>query len=190
MTPSRPRLSKSRFTLGLRCHRLLWWSAHEPEAPELATLDQARLVGQLARDYVPGGELIDFPYFAVEQKVAATGEALRCKAPAIYEASFLADGVFVGVDILERRRGAYAIIEVKSSTKVKEEYIPDVAIQAHVLRQAGLKVAAAEVMHLNRECVYPDLHDLFVREDVTEQVEALPVDIGAEVEAQRSMLAC
>ena len=29
------RLSKSRFTTGLQCHKLLWWTVHEDEAPEL-----------------------------------------------------------------------------------------------------------------------------------------------------------
>ena len=29
------RLPKSRFVAGLQCHKLLWWRAHEPEAPEL-----------------------------------------------------------------------------------------------------------------------------------------------------------
>ena len=30
-----PRLSKSKYTAGLQCHRQLWWKAHEPRAPEL-----------------------------------------------------------------------------------------------------------------------------------------------------------
>ena len=29
------RLSKSRFTSGLQCHKLLWWTVHEPNAVEL-----------------------------------------------------------------------------------------------------------------------------------------------------------
>jgi hypothetical protein len=29
------RLSKSRFTAGVQCHRQLWWRVHEPHAPEL-----------------------------------------------------------------------------------------------------------------------------------------------------------
>lgn len=29
------RLSKSRFTAGLQCHRQLWWKIHEPDAAEL-----------------------------------------------------------------------------------------------------------------------------------------------------------
>src|SRR2546426_5686030 len=30
-----PRLSKSRYTAGVQCHKLLWWKVHEPLAVEL-----------------------------------------------------------------------------------------------------------------------------------------------------------
>ena len=75
----------------------------------------------------------------------------------IYEASFLAGGVFVSVDILERERNGYVLVEVKATLDVKEEHLPDVALQLHILRQAGLRVTRAEVMHLNRDCRHPDL---------------------------------
>jgi hypothetical protein len=39
--PPPPRLSKSQFTTGLQCHKLLWWQVHEPDAPELAEIDPA-----------------------------------------------------------------------------------------------------------------------------------------------------
>ena len=59
---SRYRLSKSRFTAGLQCHKQLWWKVHEPDAPELvpspaqrAVFDQGTRVGEVARTYVPGG---------------------------------------------------------------------------------------------------------------------------------------
>jgi len=56
---------------------------------------------------------------------------------------------------------------------VKEPHVPDVAIQLHVLRRAGLDVRRAGVMHLNRECRHPDLSNLFVRSDVTGEAEEL-----------------
>ena len=82
--PQSVRLSKSRVMTGLQCHKLLWWMAHEPTAPELeldgrapATMDQGARVGELARTYVPGGLLIDLPYDAYTERLAATDEALR-----------------------------------------------------------------------------------------------------------------
>ena len=168
------RLSKSRFTAGRQCHKQLWWRVHEPDARELvpsartqAIFDQGTSVGELARTHVPGGTLIDLPYDQFQAKLDATKAALAAGAPAIYEASFSEDRVFVAVDILERLRGGFGLIEVKSSTSAKKEHFEDAAIQAHVLTLAGLKVRRVEIMHLNRACTFPDLSDLFARADVT-----------------------
>ncbi len=194
---SRPHgLSKSRFTSGLQCHRQLWWRVHERDAPELvpdssqrALFDQGGLVGEVARGYVPGGTLIDLPYDDYEGRLAATQRALATETRAVYEASFLADGIFVAVDILARDGRGWRVIEVKSSTKVKDEHIPDAAIQVHVLRRAGLEVTGADVMVLNRECTYPDLSNLFRREDVTDLVEGRLADVPRLAREQVAMLA-
>ena len=190
------RLSKSRFAAGLQCHKLLWWRVHEPDAPELkpdpslqALFDAGTAVGVEARKRVPGGVLIDFPYNEFGKKLKATAQAVAAGAPVIYEASFVADNTFVAIDILERHDDAYTVIEVKSSTSVKDEHIPDLAIQVHVARHAGLKVTRAELMHLNSECRYPDLSNLFVREDVTGRVEEILPQIPTLIAEQLNVLA-
>ncbi|HLQ23254.1 MAG TPA: hypothetical protein VK132_08600, partial [Gemmatimonadales bacterium] len=102
------RLSKSRFVAGVQCHKQLWWRVHEPDAPELVPepalrnrFDQGAEVGRVARGYVPGGELIDLPFYQYDNKVAATRDSLRRNPPAVYEATFLADDTYAQVDILE-----------------------------------------------------------------------------------------
>src|SRR5437879_846004 len=65
---------------------------------------------------------------------------------------------------------------------------PDAAVEVHVLRRAGLQVERAEVMHLNAECRFPDLANLFIREDVTPLVEAALIDVPDELAAQQRML--
>jgi hypothetical protein len=181
---------------GLQCHKLLWWMAHEPAAAELdvddarqAVYDQGHRVGALARTYVPGGVLVDAPHNAYEQRLEATRQALAQGVPAVYEAAFRADGVFVSVDILERRERGFGLIEVKSTAGVKEQHVADVAVQAHVLRRSGLDVRGMEVMHLNRACAYPDLSDLFTRADVTAPVEARLAAVPGEIAAMTAMLA-
>src|SRR5947208_2456208 len=194
--PSEPaRLSKSRYLSGLQCHKQLWWRVHEPAAPELSPspgeqnrFAQGREVGEHARGHVPGGELIDLPYYQYDNKVAATREALNRGLPAIYEAWFLADETYVGVDILERASRGYTVIEVKASNSRKPEHLPDATVQVHVLRRAGLQVERAELMHLNSQCRYPDLSNLFVREDVTALVEAALIGVPDELAAQQRML--
>jgi hypothetical protein len=189
------RLSKSRFTAGLQCLKQLWWRVHEPDAPELvpdfllqATFDRGHRVGAAARDYVPGGALVSLPHHAAAERVALTKELLARGAPAVYEASFIADRVFVAVDVLERQGRGFTMVEVKSTTSVKEEHIPDAAIQAHVLRSAGLDVPKVELMHLNRECRYPDLSNLFAREDVSARVEGFLPGIPERIEEQLASL--
>ena len=188
-------LSKSRFMFGLQCHRQLWWRVHEPASPELvpgtalkAVFHTGTRVGEAARGYVPGGVLIDLPHTDYDGKLTATQKAVVSGATAIYEASFVADDVFVAVDILVREPCGWRVIEVKSTTSLKEQHLPDVAVQVHVLRRAGLIVTGSEVMVLNRACTYPDLSDLFVRHDVTADVEAMLGGIPAEVQSQLSSL--
>ena len=192
----RLRLSKSRFTSGLQCHKQLWWRVHEPEAPELVPdaarqqiFDQGHLVGAAAQARFPGGVLIDAPHREFDARVAQTRAAIDAGAPVVFEASFFADDVFVAVDVLERARTGWTLVEVKSTTKVKPQHVPDVAVQLQVLRAAGLRVDRVELMHLNRACRFPDLSNLFTRADITEDAEALLPDVRASRVAQLQMLA-
>jgi hypothetical protein len=196
--PNAPRLSKSRFLAGLQCHKLLWWQVHEPDAPELrpgpdleGRFAAGRVVGDAARGYVPGGELVGFRHYEVERKLEATQAALARGRVPLYEASFATAGAYAVVDILEpgRRDGVFNLVEVKSSTDVKPEHIPDVGVQTWVARASGIAVERAEVMHLNRACRYPDLSNLFTRKDVTPQVEAFLPGVADEVARQRADLA-
>jgi hypothetical protein len=172
-------ISKSAALTGLRCHKALWWQVHEPDAPELRPdgilldrFDQGKEVGRLAQEHVPGGTMIGTPFISMAQRLALTRSEIEAGTGLIYEAAFEADGVRVLVDILERTPQGFKLIEVKQSTSVKAAHIPDAAIQAYVARRSGLDVRTVELMHLNRECRYPDLSNLFVREDITARVEA------------------
>ncbi len=194
-TPRTKGLSKSRFCYGLQCLKQLWLRVHEPEAAELqapaslqAVFDRGHQVGELARLEFPGGVLVDREYFDVAEKIADTKAALQAKAPAIYEASFAGGGVFVAVDILERRKRGHVLVEVKATLAVKEQFIPDVAVQMYSARAAGVDVRRAELMHLNRKCTFPDLSDLFVREDVTDAAEALLLSIPRQLREMRAAL--
>jgi hypothetical protein len=194
--PDPRRLTKSRYLSGLQCLKRLWWETHEPDAPELEPdpaqrflFDQGHEVGGVARTHVPGGVLIDVPHRERRRRLRATAEALRAGPPALYEAAFEHDGVFVATDILERAGGGWNLIEVKSTTAVKPEHLPDVAVQAHVLRGAGLAVRRLELMHLNRDCRHPDLSNLFTRRDVGAPAEPFIHDAPGRLRVLRGALA-
>ena len=156
-------LSKSRFVTGCQCHKLLWWTVHEPNAAELQPdkvlqdlFDQGRQVGELARRRYPGGVLIDLPHTARTERVAATKDALGQGSPAVFEATFIAQDTFVAIDVLQQEGDGYRLIEVKSSNSQKDEHIPDVAVQAYIAAACGADISSAGVMHLNPEFRHPD----------------------------------
>ena len=190
------RLSKSRFTAGLQCHRQLWWKVHEPRAPELrpdaalqAVFDMGNRVGERARQEFPNGVLIDFDYRRPLASVKPTRQAIDAGAPVILEASFFEDDIFVAVDALSKEGDGWVVTEVKATTRVKPQHIPDAAVQAHVVEKAGLPVVRVELMHLNREHRHPNHGPLFVRADISAEVAALRSDIAGEASAQMQMLA-
>ncbi|MDA1196162.1 MAG: DUF2779 domain-containing protein [Planctomycetota bacterium] len=189
------RLSKTRVQTGLQCHRYLWWKTYEPDAAELvpdaalqAVFDRGNDVGEAAQAFVPGGVLIDRDKRGIRGALEDTQAALARGESVLYEAAFVADDVFVAVDILERNADGWNLIEVKSTTSVKEPHLSDVAIQMHVLRAAGVDVVRGEVMVLNRACVFPDLSNLFTRHDVTEEAASYLPDVLGAVRAQQAML--
>ncbi len=116
--------------------------------------DQGQLVGERAREEWPGGLYIDGDH-KDRTCVPRTKAAIDTGASVLFEACFEEDGVFCAVDVLERAGEGWTLIEVKSSHQVKEYHLPDVAVQVHVARLAGLNVVRAKVMHLNREYRLP-----------------------------------
>lgn len=188
-------LSKSRFLTGSQCHRLLWWQAHEPEAPELVPdlateviFEQGHLVGEEARRRFPGGVLVDLPHGDIDGRVAMTRALVDEGVHVIYEASFKADGIFVAVDVLLKNGDAWDLVEVKCTTRAKPEHMLDVAVQRHVLERAGLRVGRVLLMHLNRGCVFPDLSSLFELVDLTEASAALLPGVVKDARAMLAML--
>lgn len=190
-----PNLSKSRFVAGWQCHKLLWLRVHEPQAKELEVgrvlqdrFDQGVQVGTLAQGHFPGGVLIDLPHDD-PWRVEATRQAIDAGAPAVFEATFIENRVYVSVDVLERNGDGFNLIEVKSSTKLKDQHIPDAAIQTWVARKAGINVRRVELMHLNTDFRHPDLGELFERTDITAAVEAFQPRIPLMIEEQLAVLA-
>lgn len=187
-------LSKKTFMAGAQCVRRLWWELHEPGAAELALgaaeryrMEEGSRVGVLARSYFTGGQLIERGGRSLDAILGDTRRAIGDDTVhAIYEGAAIADSTLVFPDVLERVDGGFTLVEVKSATSVTDAHIPDIAIQAHVLRKAGIPIVRCELMHLDRTCAHPNLENLFAREDVTERVESRLASIAAEIESMLS----
>lgn len=154
------KLSKSRFVAGVQCPKRLYWQVHErklaaePDAADLAVIEQGREVGLLTRQMFPGGVAVESRNG--EQAIRTTRELIRNpEVPAIFEAALEYRNVFVRVDVLERRRDRrWRLVEVKSSTDVRDHHLEDVAIQYRVATGVGLDLAACSLAHINRDYVY------------------------------------
>jgi hypothetical protein len=175
------RLSKSRFQTGLQCSKALWLTCHARELadpiPESRQhiFDTGTAVGELARERFSGGVLVAEDYTQAEQALVTTRQLMEDPPAAIFEAAFEYQGVFVRPDVLLHLGGdQWDLYEVKSSTRLKDENISDVAVQTWVLEGSGLVIRRAHLMHLDNTYVYDggpyDLDRLFLAEDVTDQV--------------------
>ena len=196
-----PMLSKSRFLAGLHCPLHLWYQcynrdlASEVSPSQQAIFDMGHEVGRLATQLYPGGVLIEEDHLHHEEAVQSTLSAMKDpNVAAIYEAAFISDGVRIRVDILERLNdGEWNLIEVKSATSVKDLYLPDVAVQYHVLSGSGLNINSAGILHLNNQYVYDgnqlDLKGLFTFSDLTEEVLDLQNIIPSQLAGLKEMLA-
>jgi Domain of unknown function(DUF2779) len=195
-----PRLSKSRFQAGLQCPKYLWLLCHAPQLADpvsesqQAIFDQGHAVGALARQLFPGGVLVDEDYTHADQALETTQHLLGTGTGCLYEGAFRFDGVLVRPDALFKEDGYnWALVEVKSSTEVKPEYITDLGIQTYVLRGAGVAVGSIRLLHLNNTYVYPggsyDLGQLFTLEDLTSQVEPFLDSVPGLLRQFRQMLA-
>ena len=203
--PNTPRLSKSKFLSGLQCHKRLYLEVHhpalatKPDAAMQAMFDMGTEVGELARSRFPGGVLVTGGYRQTEAALAQTAELIRdITVPAIFEAAFLYGGVLVRADILERVEAAngqpsgWRLIEVKSSTKVKDVHLEDLAVQSEVILCSGLTLISVCLMHINTGYLYRegaiDLTELFAIQDLSEAVAQRRASVPERLAAMNRML--
>ena len=124
-------LSKSRFIAGWQCLKRLYLEVHQPELAaepdeqSMAVFEQGHEVGRWAQKMFPGGVLIEAGPEEMGKALQQTEQAVADKQhPAIFEATFTHDNILARVDILERLpRNKWRLIEVKSSTSVKDYYL-------------------------------------------------------------------
>lgn len=194
------KLSKSRFVAGCQCLKRLYLQVHEPElaaepdAAAEAIIEQGREVGMLARKLFPGGVAVSSEG-GLDKAIRATRELVaNQEVPAIFEGAFEHGGVLVRVDVLHRRRdGRWRLIEVKSTTEVKDHHFEDIAIQHRVVTRSGVDLAASCLAHVNREYVHEggpiDVHRFFKIRNLTRQVERLQPELTIQLRSEFRVLA-
>ena len=182
-------LSKSRYTKGIQCPKMLWMDLHmrdrfDESVMNRAVLETGNMVGDLAMGCF--GDFVEVPFDPEnwDGTIARTQELLAAGTPNICEATFAYDGNLCMVDILRVEADGVHIVEVKSSTHVNDIYYHDMAYQTWVLGKCGLAVKSVSLMHLNSAYVRHgalDLGQLFVVEDCTDEVFSMLDDVGETV---------
>ena len=189
---ARPRfISKSKYLAGRQCAKLLWHHYNAKDLiPETGTFlqaifDQGHAVGELAKQLFPNGLDIGEVVGGLNETIRLTGEHLTERRP-LFEASFAHEGGYCRVDVLNPvDDDAWDIIEVKSTSSLKDVHLDDLAIQNWILTGVGLKIRKCILCHINSDFVRKgeiDLQRYFTMKDATEQVSNRAREVGESLE--------
>ena len=176
-------LSKSKLLAFRQCPKRIWLEVHCPEKREDSSGTQAKFdaghrVGDIARQlYDPKqkGVLIDPEKEGFDAAFARTQTLLGSTQP-IFEAGFRTSEALAFADVMLPVKKAgkltWKMVEVKSSTSVKDYHLDDSAIQAFIARSAGLVLSGASIACIDSSWTYPgggDYDGLLSETDVTDQ---------------------
>lgn len=86
------------------------------------------------------------------------------------------------------------LYEVKATTyrsvdaPSKKEFSRDRAIQAWVLKQCQIDLNGMFLMHLNHECIFPEMNNLFEVIDYASEVKSILEDIDGDIQRLQNVL--
>jgi hypothetical protein len=150
-----------------------------------AIFQQGTDIGLLAQQLFPNG--VDAtPSFKYDypKAVAQTAAYIQQGKSIIYEAAFQYEGVLVILDILVKINNHWFAFEVKSSTKVKDTFIHDAALQFYVITHAGIDLKDISIIHLNNEYIRKgelNIHLLFQNTSIYNEVLQKQDEIDAKI---------
>ncbi len=178
--------SKSKLLALRQCPKRLWLEVHRPDLRKDSAATEASFqvgfqVGDIAHQiYDPEGlgALIDVASEGFDRAFERSTELLQTQRP-IFEAGFSAGGALAFADVMlpEQKNGeqVWRMIEVKSSTSVKDYHRDDVAVQAFVAKSANVPLESISLAHIDNAWVYPgdgDYQGLLKENDLTEEAFA------------------
>lgn len=183
-------ISKSKYLAGLQCLKYLWYQVNaseeipEPDFTAQFIFNQGMLVGEYAKKLYPGG--IDLGKIGdLKEQLVKTSELLSGRKP-LFEASCSSGCVYSRADILvPADTDRWDIIEVKSSTRLKEDYIYDVSFQKYCLDKAGVKIRKCYLANINNQYIRKgDINpgQLFKKTDITVEVNEFLIGIEDRIE--------
>ena len=188
-------LSKSRLMMFRQCQKRLWLYVHRPDLQEISEETEQRFeigfqVGDIARSLYPNGLLIEGEDLVEALELTRLALAEQPERP-LFEAAFQRDNVLIRADVLLPEYGGYRLREVKASTRVKDEYYADCAIQSWVA-SASVKLTGVELAHVDNTFVYPgsgDYRGLLKPNALDADIAGLLSDVPGWIAEARATLA-
>lgn len=199
-------ISKSEYMMFLKHPAWLWLKKYDKnKLPAIddnlqALFDEGTLFESLAEQTFDGavklgykhanGEFSSTMYYALPEE---TQKEINKGTKVILQGRLEVDGltsIFDAIELVED--GVFDLYEIKSSTGVKAEHIPDLAFQTVVLEKAGLKVRKMFVLHVNNEYVRDgevDKEAISKRSEVTEEVREIIDETIDNIERAKKVLA-
>jgi hypothetical protein len=196
-------LSKSKLIAFRQCPKRLWLEVHHPELREDSEATQASFnvgnaVGDIARRiYDPDerGVLLDAQRDGFDAVFKRSAELLESSQP-IFEAGFATNGALAFADVMlpekEKGRRVWRMVEVKSSTGVKDYHRDDTAIQSFIARNAGVQLSSIALAHIDSDWVYPGAGDytgLLKECDLTQEAFARDAEVQEWIAAAQKTAA-
>ena len=196
-----PYLSKSKLIAFKQCPKRLWLEVKKPslkdDSGSEAAFRRGHEVGGLAqRVFDPDGKgtLIDVNELGWIKVYDETARLLKLGDGPIFEAALKIEGAMAFADIMlpdwSSGELQWQMIEVKSSTGVKDYHRNDLAAQVYIARQLSVPISFAGVACIDTNFVYPGnggYEGLFAVEDLTEETFEREFEVREWIaEAQRT----
>lgn len=199
-----PKLSKSKLIAFRQCPKRLWLELNKPgerdDSGSEASFAIGNEVGELACSvFDPQGVGINLDPNLIgwAESYSRTAEELRKGERPLFEAVLRCDGALALADVMlpDRSNGElrWKMIEVKSSTSVKDYHRDDAAIQTYIAKQNGVKLSMVGLAHINTAFVYQgdgDYSGLFAVEDYTEETFDRDTEVRLWLDSAQTIAGC
>ena len=184
-------LSKSKLIAHRQCPKRLWLELHRPElrddSASEAVFRIGHEVGEVARKvYDPEGTgtVIEIGEIGYAEAFRRSAQILKTGEGPIFEAGFRIDGALAFADVMLPVVScgdlSWRMLEVKSTTGVKDYHRDDLAIQTHLATRMGVRLDSVGLAHIDNSFVYPgegDYRGLFHEVDLTEETRFRGIEV-------------
>jgi hypothetical protein len=181
--PNMQNLSKSKIIAYRQCPKRLWLEIHKPDLRDDSGSEMVFQIGYEVGDVARGiydpdhtGDMIDINELGHSAALARSAELLAQGQKPIFEAGVTIDGALAYADVMlpDHSDGTlrWRMIEVKSSTAVKDYHHDDIAVQTYIATTSGVNLTSVSLAHIDNSFVYQgdgNYQGLLYEVDLTEE---------------------